>query len=92
VADVPVVLQEAWRILRAGGRLVVVDLVAHEREDFRQEMGQHRLGFAPSEIEDELARVGFVGVDVKPLPPEPDAKGPALFLAVAERREQVRES
>ncbi len=85
VSDLPIVLQEVRRILLPSGKVVIVDLLAHEREDFRHEMGQHRLGFAAAELEDELVRAGFASMNFQPLSPEPDAKGPALFLATADR-------
>jgi ArsR family transcriptional regulator len=79
------VLGEAARILKPGGRLVVIDLLRHDREDFRQHMGQRCLGFDLPEIEALLARAGFADVHCTPLPPEPEAKGPALFLATGTR-------
>jgi ArsR family transcriptional regulator len=75
------VLQEAARILRPGGRAVVVDLLRHDREDFRRRMGQQSLGWQPSELEGLLEAAGFAAVRCRPLPPEPQAKGPALLLA-----------
>jgi hypothetical protein len=40
----------------------------------------------PKTVERMLADAGFVEVTTRPLPPEPNVKGPALFLATAVRR------
>jgi ArsR family transcriptional regulator len=75
-------LAEAHRVLIGGGRLIVVDMREHEREEYRAEMGHVWLGFTASQLEGWARRAGFDGVDVRPLPPSPDAKGPPLFAAV----------
>jgi ArsR family transcriptional regulator len=85
--DPPAVLKEAARILKRGGRLVVVDLMRHDRESFRHEMGQVHPGFEPAEIEDWMSAAGFDGVACRPMPPAPQAKGPALVIATAARSE-----
>jgi ubiquinone/menaquinone biosynthesis C-methylase UbiE/DNA-binding transcriptional ArsR family regulator len=79
------VLSEAARILRRGGRLVVADLLRHDREEFQREMGQEHLGWEPSEMIQMIQEAGLQGASCRALPPE--AKGPALLLATAERRE-----
>ena len=83
VAEVAPVLAEAARILRPGGRLVLVDLARHADEDFARRYGQARLGFTPADLGRALGAAGLSGATVRPLPPEPGAKGPALLLATA---------
>ncbi len=81
VQDAPKAVAEMARILSPGGRAVVVDLLAHDREDFARDLGQQRLGFSPEEMTAMLRNAGLTGATLRPLAPEPRAKGPALFLA-----------
>ncbi len=77
------VLREAARVLRPGAPLVIVDLLPHERSAYRQEMGHLRLGTHRSELEGWLSDSGLELRHYLALPPDPIAKGPALFTAVA---------
>lgn len=79
------VLREMARILKPRGRAVVVDLLPHDRDDFRRRFEQLSLGFEPAEIEKLMTQSGFSPVSVRALDPEPQAKGPALFLATGVR-------
>lgn len=90
VADPVLVLAEMARILKPGGRAVVIDLLRHDRDDFRRRMGQIRLGFEPAELSALLRDAGLEHVEVRPLPPAPAAKGPALLLATAAASSRTR--
>ncbi len=76
-------IREAARTLRPGGRLLVVDMLPHERAEYRQEMGHVWLGFEPREATRWLRDAGLGQIRLRPLPTDPDAKGPALFAAIA---------
>jgi ArsR family transcriptional regulator len=78
-------LTEIARVVRPGGRLLVVDMQPHEREEYQQQMGHVWLGFSDKQISRFLTGAGFEDVRVRALPADPDAKGPALFAAVASR-------
>ena len=82
VADLGVVLGEVARVLRAGGRLVVLDLVAHDRRDFQKNMGHRHLGFSEAALGARCAEVGLTLSRYRPLPISPQALGPGLFVAV----------
>ncbi|HEU4693436.1 MAG TPA: metalloregulator ArsR/SmtB family transcription factor [Vicinamibacterales bacterium] len=78
----PRALAEVGRVVRTGGRVLVVDMLPHDREEYQQQMGHVWLGFSESQITRLLAGAGFENVRVRMLPVDPDAKGPALFAAI----------
>ncbi|MEM6552087.1 MAG: metalloregulator ArsR/SmtB family transcription factor [Planctomycetota bacterium] len=77
------VLSEMHRILRPGGTALVIDLLEHERDDFRRDMEQVRCGFAPADLDDLLTTAGLATPRTHALPPEAHTKGPALLMATA---------
>jgi ArsR family transcriptional regulator len=79
------VLAEMGRVLRPGGRGVIVDLLPHDREELRERMGQQCLGFDREDLSPGLEAAGMRPGAFRELSPEPGATGPALFLALAER-------
>jgi ArsR family transcriptional regulator len=79
-------LAEVGRVVRPGGRVLVVDMLPHDREEYQQQMGHVWLGFSEKQIARFLTGAGFGDVRVRPVPADPDARGPALFAAVARRR------
>ncbi|HUF25956.1 MAG TPA: metalloregulator ArsR/SmtB family transcription factor [Gemmatimonadaceae bacterium] len=74
-------LAEAHRALEAGGRLVVLDMMPHDREEYRQTMGHVWQGFAEDRLTGWARAVGFGAVRYRPLSPDPAARGPSLFAA-----------
>jgi SAM-dependent methyltransferase len=77
------VLREARRVLKRGGRLLVVDMMPHERAEYRETMGHVWQGFGAEQVTEWLKQAGFVSIDYRPLTPDAQAKGPALFAARA---------
>jgi SAM-dependent methyltransferase len=79
------VLLEAARTLKQGGRLLILDMQPHEREEYRQTMGHVWLGFGEKQMSPWLRAAGFKGIRWHTLPPESGTKGPPLFVATARR-------
>jgi ArsR family transcriptional regulator len=66
VPRIAAAVEEAARVLRPGGRIVVADLAPHDEEAMREQMGDLRLGLDPDEIAADLTRAGFGNVKVRP--------------------------
>lgn len=58
-----VAVAEAWRVLRPGGRLVVLDLLRHDFEGARELYGDEWLGFSRVELLERIAGAGFACED-----------------------------
>jgi ubiquinone/menaquinone biosynthesis C-methylase UbiE/DNA-binding transcriptional ArsR family regulator len=81
-------LAEAARVLKPGGRLMVVDMLPHDRESYRQQMGHVWLGFSDQQIHGMLADAAFTDVRVVALPSDAKAKGPGLFVGSARKAQE----
>lgn len=69
--DPALVLAEAARVLRGGGRIAVVDLAAHEREELRERHAHARLGFSDEQMLAHLAAAGLEPAAPVALPGDP---------------------
>lgn len=77
------VLAEAARTTKRGGRLIVLDMQPHQRTEYRSELGHTWLGFQEKQIRDWFLESGWKPLRWQPLPPNPEAKGPNLFVMTA---------
>lgn len=84
--DVAAAVAEMARVVKPGGKVVVLDLLAHSRDAFRRQMGQLHTGFEPDVIQRLFEDAGLQSVRCRTLPPVQDASGPALLLATGTAR------
>ena len=85
VPDPGCALAEVRRVLKKGGRVMIVDMLPHDRVEYQQQMGHVWLGFAEKTMKKLLEGAGFESASISPLPADEDATGPSLFVATARK-------
>jgi ArsR family transcriptional regulator len=78
-------IQEAWRILVPGGRIVVLDLLKHRFEEAREIYADEWLGFSEAELEAMLEKAGFVNPQTSVVHKEPETPQFQTLLAVGNK-------
>lgn len=84
VEDPALALADIRRVLRrdrGGGVVLVVDMIEHDRTEYRHTLGHRHLGFSRSRIEGLIHDAGFRTTGYRELPSDPDGRGPGLFVA-----------
>jgi ArsR family transcriptional regulator len=78
-------LAEVRRVLKSGGRILVLDMLPHDRVEYQQQMGHVWLGFSDATMKKHLEAAGFDSPTLTALPADEAAKGPSLFVATARK-------
>jgi SAM-dependent methyltransferase/biotin operon repressor len=78
-------LEQAFRIVKPGGQLVVLDLLQHSFEEARELYADVWLGFGEGELAAMLEKAGFVEIETAVVDREPEPPNFQTLLAVARK-------
>jgi ArsR family transcriptional regulator len=81
-----IAIKEAARMLRPGGRLVIVDFAPHQVESLRGEHHHARLGFGHAQMQDWLGKLGLDVRRVVDLEPESAREALTVTIWLAQDR------
>jgi len=81
----PKALDAAFKILRPGGRVLILDLAEHSFEAARELYADIWLGFAPVDLGRMMREAGFEGVSVEIVAREKEGPGFQTLLAVGHK-------
>ena len=75
-------LGEAARVVKGGGRILVIDMQEHQHHEYKHTMGHVHLGFSEVDIKSLCSQCGLSLRQYHRLRPYTGARGPSLFAAV----------
>jgi fumarylpyruvate hydrolase len=78
-------MESAARILKPGGRIVVLDLLKHQFEKARDLYADVWLGFSESDLHEMLGKAGFKGIETSVVHRESNSPHFQTLLALAEK-------
>ena len=76
---------EAWRILKPGGRIAILDLAKHRFEEARELYADEWLGFSEVELESTMEKAGFHGIEISVVHKEAEVPHFQTLLAFADK-------
>jgi ArsR family transcriptional regulator len=85
ITDPAKAMREIRRVIKPGGRLLIVDLMSHDRMEYVVQLGHVWQGFDADQMKQWLTEAGFTTCRYRALPVDPTARGPAMFAASARK-------
>lgn len=75
-------ISESARVVRGGGRILIIDMQNHQHHEYTHTMGHVHLGFSEKDIKKLCDQCDLSLAHYHRLLPSTDARGPSLFAAV----------
>ncbi len=75
-------IQEACRVVKNEGRILIIDMQRHSHDEYQQTMGHVHKGFSKANIEKLAKNAGCKLQRYHRLTPEIGSRGPSLFAAI----------
>ena len=75
-------IEEACRKVKDGGRILIIDMQQHTRDEYKHTMGHIHQGFPQRSLEELAEQTGCTLHQYHRLSPDIDARGPSLFAAI----------
>lgn len=85
VEDAQGAVTEAARVLKPGGRLLILDMVPHQDKKWCRAMGHKHMGFSPQALREMAASAGLQLSLHRPLLVDAEARAPGLFVCVLQK-------
>ncbi len=85
LADPGAAMREFARVVKPGGRVAVVDMYRHDREEFVEQMGHAHLGFRDADVSSMFIDAGLADPKIGPIATDSSARAPGLFVAAGDR-------